>query len=394
LLLWILHCGFDEHFTADKLKELTTTKLNQEEPKGKKSRKKAKQPAGDSGVGFGGPRGYAGSFMPGGMGYGSDMADLDDVMEDGFEGSWGAGYTLSGHRFAANATNTDSKAKAMSAQDTADKFNTLLLECFEGLHPSFEHESTFDFDPPEAVVEMLFEGKILSYCAELLRNDSLEDARLRNSLYHALIGFLRTLGAHHATASRAVYEERTSRPDKINLLVRSFQTYAEMVKEKGCSLFEILVNLNTQSALVLKEAQNNEKEFQSQGGQDLLLVCRGISDLYQYLAANADTSKDTKATTIQVKVPPLADLPDDQVLATHSYASNAKALQQNPRGRFKCLITGLTLLKTGLPPGIFVRYAESRPDVMKVAIIGPQGTPYEVKYHDAQNLVETSTDLE
>lgn len=361
----------------DKSKEVTTTKPKQDAPKDKKSRKKAKQPVG-GGVGFGGPRGYTGSFMPGGMGYGSDMADLNDMREDGFEGSWGPGYTLSGHRFAANATNIDGKAKALSAQDAADKFNTLILECLEGLFPSFERESTFDFDPPEAVVDMLVQSKVLSYCAELLRNDSLEDARLRNNVYHALLGFLRTLGAHHVTASRAIYGERALGPDKMNLLVRSFQITTEEAKEKGCSLFDALESLNTQSALVLKQARSNEKEFQSQGGQDLLLVCRGVSDLYKYLEANADASKDTKSATSQTKVPALADLPDDQVLAAHSYASTAKALQQNPRGRFKCLITGLTLLKTGLPPGIFVRYAESRPDVMKVAIIGPQGTPYEV----------------
>jgi ubiquitin-protein ligase len=34
-------------------------------------------------------------------------------------------------------------------------------------------------------------------------------------------------------------------------------------------------------------------------------------------------------------------------------------------------------LETGLPPGIFVRYCENRPDVLKCAIIGPVGTPYE-----------------
>ncbi|KAF2842462.1 UBC-like protein [Patellaria atrata CBS 101060] len=37
----------------------------------------------------------------------------------------------------------------------------------------------------------------------------------------------------------------------------------------------------------------------------------------------------------------------------------------------------LTRLKTGLPPGIFVRHGVSRIDVMKVLIIGPKDTPYE-----------------
>ncbi len=41
------------------------------------------------------------------------------------------------------------------------------------------------------------------------------------------------------------------------------------------------------------------------------------------------------------------------------------------------LIKEITNLRTSLPPGIFVRYGESRLDVMKVIIIGPGGTPYE-----------------
>ena len=37
----------------------------------------------------------------------------------------------------------------------------------------------------------------------------------------------------------------------------------------------------------------------------------------------------------------------------------------------------VTTLKTGLAPGIFVRYGTSRLDVMKILIVGPEGSPYE-----------------
>ena len=43
----------------------------------------------------------------------------------------------------------------------------------------------------------------------------------------------------------------------------------------------------------------------------------------------------------------------------------------------KRLLKEIASLESALPEGIFVRYGESRPDLMKVMIIGPEDTPYE-----------------
>lgn len=45
--------------------------------------------------------------------------------------------------------------------------------------------------------------------------------------------------------------------------------------------------------------------------------------------------------------------------------------------RMRTLIREIASLTENLPDGIYVRYAESQPDVMKVLIIGPNDTPYE-----------------
>ncbi|KAF2769439.1 UBC-like protein [Teratosphaeria nubilosa] len=42
----------------------------------------------------------------------------------------------------------------------------------------------------------------------------------------------------------------------------------------------------------------------------------------------------------------------------------------------KALLRDINILKTSLPPGIFVRHCESRLDIMKVLIVGPKDTPY------------------
>ena len=142
------------------------------------------------------------------------------------------------------------------------------------------------------------------------------------------------------------------------------------------SLASGLRNLSIQSELVLKSAKDTEKDFLTEDGQNMLLLCRKISELSQLILTHTGTQSNSTAHVSATNLV-ICDTPDDQILATHSYAIGAKSLTFSPPGRFKRLITEITTLKTGLPPGIFVRYCENRPDVLKVAIIGPGGTPYE-----------------
>jgi hypothetical protein len=356
LLLWLLSCGFDEHFSAVRPKEVD--KRSNEVENNRRVKKKREQPVmGMDGVGFGGPR----SVAPGS----NEFLDL----------AYGLGHYPGGHHFALNAANTFSKAKALKAQQTEDRFNTLFLVLIEGLLPLFDRDTSFDIDPPETVAEVLIESKILSYCTELLRNDSLDETTKRGDIYKALIDLIRTCGAHYVTAARTVFNPRPIRGD--NLMASSFASGISATQESGTSLFDSLSNLNTQSVLLLQGAKRNEQEFRTEESQSLLLACRHISDLYRVLQANSGSSPPTPDKSKKAKVSALLELPVDEMMQTYYYATSAKSLTATPPGRFKRLITELTTLKTGLPPGIFVRYAESRPDVQKAMIIGPVGTPYE-----------------
>ncbi|KAK0938530.1 hypothetical protein LTS01_026144, partial [Friedmanniomyces endolithicus] len=73
----------------------------------------------------------------------------------------------------------------------------------------------------------------------------------------------------------------------------------------------------------------------------------------------------------------MLEVPDEMILSSHIYGQEARTLGDPPPGRMRQLVKEITRLKTGLPPGIFVRYGESRMDVMKILIVGPKGTPYE-----------------
>ncbi|CAO2657333.1 Nn.00g034590.m01.CDS01 [Neocucurbitaria sp. VM-36] len=373
-LLWTLLCGFDQHFcaTRTKKKETKAHPITQNKHGGKAKMQK-KTP---DGVGFGGDRRYSMTYMPDGMGYGSDMVDFDGSetypANSNPSSFGGKGYTLDPRaRFPVD----HGKGKAQSAQEAEDKFSTVIFEFLKDLLPSLDRDIGFDNDPPEAVTDMLVDSKILNYCAELLRNDSLNDATKRKELYHALLSFLQTIGMH-IMASRTIFSKRPVQPETVNLLTLSFGRTNARPTETALSLADSLRNLNTQSMLFLQSAKANETDFHSTDGQNMLLLCQQISEFSQYILAytNEESNGDVEASMADLVI---SDVPDEQILANHAYTSKAKSIKFSPPGRFKRLITEITTLKTGLPPGIFIRYCENRPDILKVAIIGPSGTPYE-----------------
>jgi ubiquitin-protein ligase len=272
------------------------------------------------------------------------------------------------------AKEEDGVLKAKSAQKSEDVFGRLVLGFLAGLLPSLDRETCFDIAPPAAVFEMLMDSKILVYCAELLRNDSLEDVVKRKDLFQTLFQFLTIVGSHSAT-SQVLVIPRPVRPDSIDLLTLSF-CVPPPHKDTTQSLTECLRNLATQSTLVLQSVKNNEDDFQTEEGQEMLCICRQISGLAQHIQSNitmeAGDAKTTRATDLVI-----SDVEDKLLLSTHYHASKATSLTYSQPGRFKRLITEISTLQTGLPPGIFVRYCENRPDVLKCIIIGPRGSPYE-----------------
>jgi hypothetical protein len=357
LLLWLLLCGLNEHFSATKLEDAAPSKKGQQYNLPEQEHQQGR----DANMVSSNPFQHGKTYMPSGTGYDSRST-----------------FSTTGESDARSTHTHKGKAKAFSVQQTEDNFYALYLKLVEGLLPSREREcdSNFDLHPPGALVEMLLLSRILSYCTELLRNDSLPDATKRVCLYQALISFLSTLGAHHATADATIFNKRPSQEDRVNILITSFREHPGVAKEKVCSILDSLGNLNTQSEIVLQGAKSNKNEFQTSDGQSLLELCRHISDLRRNLVANSRLEGKSKAEPTEAEVPAMMELPIELIMASHSFAFNAES-SHSPLGRLKRIMIEIPTLTTSLPPGIFVRYAESRPDVLKFVIIGPAGTPYE-----------------
>jgi hypothetical protein len=342
-LIWVILCGFDQKFSETKQREAAKTGTGRH--------------ISGSGVGYGGSR--TGDSSVGGY-YGLESSS---GYPGQMFGAAGAG------RYLQTPPDSD-KLKAQNAQQQSDHFNRSILEVLEELLPSLEKTSSFDMNPPEAVVDILLSSKVLNFCAELLRNDSLEDATKRKDLYQALLSLVRVLGTHPVTAQKSVFTERVLQPDAVNLITLSFQGAMSRIQkgkeEKTSSIADVLRNLNVQSNIMLSGAMKNIKEFETEEGQDMLWLCRSVLDLSEFLLVNtkAGSGGCGGGGKTEVADQSITEVPDEEIFATHAYANNAH-LVQSPPGRMKRLITEITTLKTGLPPGIVVKYAASRLDMMK-----------------------------
>ena len=252
--------------------------------------------------------------------------------------------------------------RALDTERQKDRFYENLFAFLAVLCPSPDHNkldtTRFDVDPPKAVLSMLINSKVLDKAAELLRNDSLDDATKRKNLYMAFFGFLRNVGVHKLSKQAVMFNERIVFPDNINLLTLSFKGLTENLSgQNDSALAGNLRNLNIQSQVMLNGAQRSRNEFQDEQSMDLLWLCREISDLSQYLEIGEGNAGPVDHCIVEV--------PDDQIWPCFHFAREAQMTTQSPRGRVKRLITEITTLKTGLSSGIYVKHAMSRLDVMK-----------------------------
>lgn len=284
-----------------------------------------------------------------------------------------------------------------AANVRADALTERVLIFLSHLLPTFTGDGNFNLCPPLDICTMIMSSVILEKVAQLIRNDSLEDATRRYGLYESVLDFVQALGSHHTTAEAAVHLERDVKPEGVDLLKISFGTTPvskgkdkdkdkdkdENKVEKSQSIASCLRNLNTQSNMMLQMAKNNEEDFRGQDSQQMLKLCQRIADLADFLLANSHPDEagkvDAESTTAWERWQKefcLLELPDAEILSGHHFAQEAAKMRNPPIGRMKHLLLEMTNLKTGLPAGIFVRYASSRLDLLKALIVGPAGSPY------------------
>jgi baculoviral IAP repeat-containing protein 6 len=115
---------------------------------------------------------------------------------------------------------------------------------------------------------------------------------------------------------------------------------------------------------MMRNALRLRKEFSDKQGEDMLWLCREISDLSTYLKIEEwwTQARGCNAPELDHGI---VEVPDKEIWFMHMLAPQARQLMQSPPGRIKRLITEMTSLRTGLSSGIYVKHAMSRPDLMK-----------------------------
>ncbi|KAK4164274.1 putative baculoviral IAP repeat-containing protein [Cladorrhinum sp. PSN259] len=287
-----------------------------------------------------------------------------------------------------------------------------------------EHAATFDHTRHLTVSAILPRSPMLRLASEILRTAAIDEINARHDVINAVLTFFENLANHWDTAP-IMYQEQILYPPNQQLLGYTFPAptttgpntrskssqprRGDAVPETGQSLFGVIQD-SAVTARVYVEAATKRADLMEANDDDtrLLATARRISELAQFLkrqqvvapemgpkeldpAPNVVTrSKNEKENAIAptafdmeqwhrehcAKGVSEAELRQNYVFATEADKVNTVTLAPN---RMKKLFTQTSSMHAphALPNGIYVRYGEDRPDILKALIIGPPNTPYE-----------------
>ncbi|KAI6871254.1 hypothetical protein KC338_g2707 [Hortaea werneckii] len=300
---------------------------------------------------------------------------------------------------------TQKKAPVDPDDDLTAKVTAALALLLQSSVPTVSHQ--VDLSLPPTLICLLSRTSLLDKVADLFHMNSLEDMQKRVGLYESLFSFAKLLCDRVDICQAIFHGPRTVNKGGHDLLKVSLGQPTRMRNEPvdaSETLASSLSSLLTSARVVIDSANKRKQLFESESNQRLLYICNQVCELGDMAAANAPRADGQKCTEqkqakkiaslVQVSVDEstemikadkalheelgVMEVPDDVLLATSFYHDQARRMVgRSPAARMRALISEIARLKTCLPPGIFVRYGDSRMDVMKVLIVGPRGSPYE-----------------
>ncbi|CAK4031407.1 Hypothetical predicted protein [Lecanosticta acicola] len=264
-----------------------------------------------------------------------------------------------------------------STLDEDDSMTSEIMSFLSKLLPDYDRDSKFDRDAPAKQLQSLFLcSSILERAAELLRNNDLEDVTNRATLYVSLIQFVRRLSGHSST-SCLTFGQRLVRSPGVDVFKVSVGK-ANLIESRDLDTTQPLAHCMADLAI---QADMMLRSVPGQDSADLqeVQLFHAIKELSGFIAANSSAEKASNGNKNSWhKQLAILDVPDDLIMRSHKLAAKPdQGTLNSVPGRMKRIMKDLAGLKASLPDGIFVRHCTSRPDIMKVLIVGPQGTPYE-----------------
>ena len=303
----------------------------------------------------------------------------------------GTGY--GGYDFEPSRHNRASRQKGLAEEDDnqidrADDDKTMekILGMLIIVLPDMRHETVFDIDPPKLLVPMLTVCDLVHKSAELLRNDSVGDITQRPALYHRVLDLIDLLAKHYVLLD-VVDSARKSYPQGLQSFCARNTEHEQPHGEIVASIQVCMKNLATQARAFVQRAAASKDAFLEDDAQDMLLLCTRTVEVADLVSARTfspvaeqvkrlSSAPQDQWTEFHQKSS-VSDVEDDLILKGYVFKDQALCLKSSRTGRMKRLVEETVTLQTSLPSGIFVRYAMSRPDILKVLIIGPSDTPYD-----------------
>ncbi|KAL1694785.1 hypothetical protein GGG16DRAFT_122140 [Schizophyllum commune] len=355
---------------------------------------------------------HVGSVGPGGTGYGTgSRVDYDSYMS----------YGLLSARYSRYNVPPPQRQENMN-QALAKHWDTLTVRAFQIITdllpaPYSADPAVYDMLPHAATGHLIVLSLLPDVLASLLRNDSVTDWISRVETYRALLALLKRLADSELTARVLVGPRREMRlscgieswmwkdgevlweknGDDFSMLPLLYEHFKKLAKQ--CSAFSTAVQQKNE------ELDDDTIAAVSLCG-DIMAAKDDVDRVVKMLETSGAMVKET-ASASKGKAPenskdaverryieicerlafrhiPLDDASwgistrEGLNYSNYNYNQQVQQTQRSTRrsGDTLHIAREQAALSTSLPPGIFVRVDETRNDVIKAMIAGPDGTPY------------------
>lgn len=298
----------------------------------------------------------------------------------------GYGYTYSNKR--AKTSSAENKSVVLAAYFSALK---MVL-------PQVVRQTVTPFDalPHRLVTAMVPRSPMLQKSFELLRGADMEEVCDSNSAFNAALGFLDTLAGHWNTGRYIIRDRVVYSPTEqllhITMGSQPWTGTASVTRETAEPLHVVLGELAVRCRKFLQASSrvtHQSSKHEHSAITNMKRICAMAEALEKLRPQDPPPSaRNTRLSAAREAAKQAAAwhrencvkaLPDEVILKNFHLVGEVKASEkaQPANGRMRKLLTQLASLSTDLPEGIYVRHGEGRPDIIKVLITGPVGTPYE-----------------
>ncbi|KAI1007234.1 hypothetical protein K3495_g994 [Podosphaera aphanis] len=226
---------------------------------------------------------------------------------------------------------------------------------------------------------------LLDLIIDYLRNDSVDELTQRAPMILEICRFLGIISKNPALVGLLLDpwpRKKTSGIVKLSQNSDHFDTEYTILDPCSASLLQATTNTYQQ----LKTYLELTNKGLSPGGPQSTNVCKAIIQLYESLKAVEQkrnpvlidlTSENVPLDAWKIFAENNRVTFTDETLVSHKFTVEFSAvLTSNVKHRLNKISKEVATLTTSLPPGIFLKVAESRIDVMKVLIVGSEGSPY------------------